>query len=120
MNREENSGREGNTSRLGQGAWFTTTHWSVVLAAGRGDSARASAALEQLCQAYWYPLYAFVRRLGHTPLDAEDLVQAFFARCLEKNYIAAADEAKGRFRSFLLVALKRFLAHELEKVRAQK
>ena len=91
-----------------------------MLAAGRGDSSRAGAALEQLCQAYWYPLYAFVRRLGHNPHDAEDLVQAFFVRCLEKNYIAAADEAKGRFRSFLLVVLKRFLAHESDKVRAQK
>jgi RNA polymerase sigma-70 factor (ECF subfamily) len=101
-------------------AWFTTTHWSVVLAAGRGDSARAQAALEQLCQTYWYPLYVFVRRLGHGPHDAEDLVQGFFAQCLEKNYLAAAEEAKGRFRSFLLIVLKRFLSREWEKVRAKK
>src|SRR3954464_12732041 len=100
--------------------WFVTTHWSVVMAAGRGDSTRARAALEKLCRNYWYPLYAFVRRLGHGAHDAEDLVQGFFAVCLEKNYLIAADQAKGRFRSFLLVALKRFLANEWDKARAQK
>ena len=100
--------------------WFVTTRWSVVLAAGHGDSTRARAALENLCQTYWYPLYAFVRRLGHTPHDAEDLVQSFFERCLEKNYLGAADRAKGRFRSFLLLALKRFLANEFDKARARK
>jgi RNA polymerase sigma-70 factor (ECF subfamily) len=115
---DRNQGGDG--SRNGKGAWFTTTHWSVVLAAGCAGSSGATAALEQLCRAYWYPLYAFVRRLGHNPQEAEDLVQTFFERCLEKNYIAAADEAKGRFRSFLLIALKRFLAHESEKARAQK
>ena len=99
---------------------FCTTHWSVVLAAGRVDSTRARDALEKLCRNYWYPLYAFVRRLGHSPHDAEDLVQAFFARCLEKNYLGAADQAKGRFRSFLLIALKRFLANEWDKARTQK
>lgn len=99
---------------------FTATHWSVVLAARGGDSPRARAALEKLCQAYWYPLYAFVRRLGQSPHDAEDSVQGFFARCLEKNYLAAAEEAKGRFRSFLLLALKRFLAKERDKSRARK
>ena len=100
--------------------WFVTTHWSVVLAAGHTDSTKARAALETLCRDYWYPLYAFVRRLGQGPEDAEDLVQAFFARCLEKNYLGAVDQAKGRFRSFLLVALKRFLANEWDKSRAQK
>jgi RNA polymerase sigma factor (sigma-70 family) len=99
---------------------FCTTHWSVVLAAGRSDSTRAHEALEKLCRAYWYPLYVFVRRLGHNAHDAEDLVQAFFAQCLEKNYLGAADQAKGRFRSFLLIALKRFLANEWDKTRAQK
>jgi hypothetical protein len=79
---------------------FTATHWSVVLAARGGDSTRARAALEALCRAYWYPLYAFVRRMGQSPHDAEDSVQGFFALCLEKNYLAAAEEAKGRFRSF--------------------
>ena len=100
--------------------WFLTTRWSVVLAAGGSESTRAGDALEALCRAYWYPLYAFVRRLGHSPHDAEDLVQAFFARCLEKNYLSAADRAKGRFRSFLLIALKRFLANEWDKARTRK
>lgn len=103
-----------------QAQWFVTTHWSVVLAAGRGDSTRARAALERLCRNYWYPLYAFARRLGNGPHDAEDLVQGFFAVCLEKNYLGAADQAKGRFRSFLLLALKRFLANEWDKQRALK
>jgi RNA polymerase sigma factor (sigma-70 family) len=103
-----------------QPQWFITTHWSVVMAAGRGDSTRARAALEKLCRNYWYPLYAFVRRLGHRPHDAEDLVQSFFAVCLEKNYLGAADETKGRFRSFLLIALKRFLANEWDKARTLK
>src|ERR1700683_5603976 len=94
---------------------FTATHWSVVLAARGADSARARVALEALCRAYWYPLYAFVRRMGQSPQDAEDSVQGFFAVCLEKNYLAAAEEAKGRFRSFLLMALKRFLAKERDK-----
>jgi RNA polymerase sigma-70 factor (ECF subfamily) len=103
-----------------QPPWFVTTHWSVVMAAGRGDSTRARDALEKLCRKYWYPLYAFVRRLGHSPHDAEDLVQGFFAACLEKNYLGSADRAKGRFRSFLLVALKRFLSNEWDKTRAKK
>jgi RNA polymerase sigma-70 factor (ECF subfamily) len=98
---------------------FCTTHWSIVLAAGN-DSTRARHALEKLCQTYWYPLYAFVRRLGHSPHDSEDLVQSFFAQCLEKNYLGAADQAKGRFRSFLLIALKRFLANEWDKARTLK
>ena len=99
---------------------FAATHWSVVLAARGGDSTRARAALEALCQTYWYPLYAFVRRMGQSPHDAEDSVQGFFAICLEKNYLAAAEQAKGRFRSFLLLALKRFLAKERDKSRARK
>ncbi len=108
---------DSSTSRNGR---FTATHWSVVLAARDGDSTRARAAMEALCRAYWYPLYAFVRRMGQSPHDAEDSVQGFFALCLEKNYLAAADEAKGRFRSFLLLALKRFLAKERDKSRARK
>ena len=99
---------------------FAATHWSVVLAAKGGDSTRARAALEALCRTYWYPLYAFARRMGQSPHDAEDSVQGFFAICLEKNYLAAAEQAKGRFRSFLLLALKRFLAKERDKSRARK
>lgn len=100
--------------------WFATTHWSVVLAAAQGDPARARAALERLCQSYWYPLYAFVRRSGKSSHDAEDLVQSFFAVCLEKDYLAAADREQGRFRSFLLLMLKRFLANEHHKGQAAK
>ena len=99
---------------------FAATHWSVVLAARGGDSTRARAALEALCRTYWYPLYAFARRLGQSPHDAEDSVQGFFAICLEKHYLAAAEQAKGRFRSFLLLALKRYLAKERDKSRARK
>lgn len=91
-----------------------------MVAAGRSHSTQAGAALENLCQAYWYPLYAFVRRLGRSPHDAQDLVQSFFAACIEKNYLAGASQEKGRFRSFLLLALKRFLANEWDKARAQK
>jgi RNA polymerase sigma-70 factor (ECF subfamily) len=79
-----------------------------------------AAALETLCRAYWYPLYAFVRRRGHSPSDARDLTQEFFARLLEHNWIAHADREKGRFRSFLLMAMKRFLAKEWEKVKTLK
>lgn len=81
---------------------------------------RGEEALEKLCRAYWYPLYAFVRRLGHDSHDAQDLVQSFFAICLEKNYLGGADRNRGRFRTFLLVALKRFLANAYDKAVAQK
>jgi len=95
---------------------FPHTRWSVVLEA-RQDSATA---LEGLCQAYWYPLYVWVRRYGHSPHDAQDLTQEFFARVLEKGWLHGADREKGKFRTFLLVALKRFLVNEWERVRAQK
>jgi RNA polymerase sigma-70 factor (ECF subfamily) len=99
---------------------FATTHWSEVLAAGEAASPQADDALARLCRAYWYPLYAYVRRQGHSSADAEDLTQEFFARLLEKNFLKAAAPEKGRFRSFLLIALKRFLANEWERARAQK
>ena len=99
---------------------FVTTHWSVVLTAGQSDTLRARDALARLCQTYWHPLYAYVRRLGNSPHDAQDLTQEFFARLLEKNYLADADESRGRIRSFLLAALKHFLANEWDKARAQK
>jgi len=102
------------------GANFALTRWSVVLAAGSSDSTHARDALEQLCRTYWHPIYAFVRRQGHSPPDAQDLTQEFFARCLAKNYLGAADRAKGRFRSFLLASLKHFLANEWDKAGAQK
>jgi len=99
---------------------FVTTHWSVVLTAGRPDSTRARDAQAKLCQTYWYPLYAYVRRRGHSPEDAQDLTQEFFARLLEKNWVGGADQRKGKFRSFLLSAMNHFLADEWDKARAQK
>jgi RNA polymerase sigma factor (sigma-70 family) len=99
---------------------FVTTHWSVVLTAGRSDTTRARDALARLCQTYWYPLYAYVRRRGYSPHDAEDLTQEFFARFLERHWVSAADREKGRFRTFLLSAMTHFLADEWDKARAQK
>jgi len=100
--------------------YFATTHWSVVLTAQRTDTTRAQAALARLCQTYWYPLYAFVRRLGHNPHDAQDLTQEFFARLLAKNYLAGVAPEKGNFRSFLLASLKHFLANEWDRAHAAK
>ncbi len=99
---------------------FATTHWSVVLAAGQKSSPDADAALATLCETYWFPLYAYVRRRGHNADEAQDLTQAFFARVLEKDYVAAADPQRGRFRAFLLTAFKHFLSKERDKARAQK
>lgn len=104
----------------GRPASFATTRWSVVLLAGRHDTERARAALGKLCATYWYPLYAYARRRGCTPPDAQDLTQAFFARLLERQSLAAADPARGRFRSFILAAMKNFLADEWAKSRAQR
>ncbi len=104
----------------GSGARFVTTHWLVVLVAGRTDSSRAQNALARLCQTYWYPLYAYVRRRGHSPHDAQDLTQEFFARLLERHTLAVADPNRGRFRSFLLSMMDHFLSHEWEKAHAQK
>lgn len=101
-------------------AQFATTHWSVVLRAGRPDAAEASAALARLCQTYWFPLYAQVRRRGYNAHDAQDLTQSFFARLLEGDLLGRADPARGRFRSFVLTALKHFLSDEREKTRAKK
>jgi RNA polymerase sigma factor (sigma-70 family) len=99
---------------------FVTTHWSVVVTAGSGDTIGARRALEKLCQTYWYPLYAYVRRRNFSPQDAEDLTQEFFARFLAHDWVANADREKGRFRTFLLSALNHFLANEWDKARAQK
>src|SRR5215467_597821 len=99
---------------------FRTTHWSVIVAARDGESVEAQAALAELCEAYWYPLYAFIRRQGRTMEDARDLTQEFFARFLEKDYLGAVDREKGKFRSFLLACCRHFLANECDKTRAQK
>jgi RNA polymerase sigma-70 factor (ECF subfamily) len=107
-------------TRPASNAVFATTHWSVVQTAGERETPESSQALEALCRAYWYPLYAYVRRAGHSPQDAEDLTQAFFARFLEKQWVVEADRNRGRFRSFLLSSLKHFLANEWDKARAEK
>jgi RNA polymerase sigma-70 factor (ECF subfamily) len=99
---------------------FATTHWSLVLAAAHDSRPNAQAALATLCETYWYPLYVYVRRLGYQAEDARDLVQGFFAALLEKRYVKAADRERGRFRSFLLTALKRFLSKEGERAHARK
>ena len=101
-------------------AEFTTTHWSVVLAAGQSSSPAAQAALEQLCRRYWYPLYAYVRRRGYSPEDAQDLTQSFFERLLERDLLAELRPAGARFRSFLLHALKNHLASEWTRAHAEK
>ncbi|MCI0540438.1 MAG: sigma-70 family RNA polymerase sigma factor [Verrucomicrobiales bacterium] len=94
---------------------FATTHWSVVLAVGGQEPERQRAALEALCRSYWYPLYAFVRRQGYSLEEAQDLTQEFFTRVLEKGSLALADQQRGRFRTFLLTALKNFLVNEWQK-----
>jgi RNA polymerase sigma-70 factor (ECF subfamily) len=99
---------------------FATTHWSVILAATRSETTRARAALARLCQTYWYPLYAYIRRRGYEEHDAQDLTQEFFARLLEHKWLAQADRERGRFRTFLLAAMGHFLANEWDKARTQK
>ena len=99
---------------------FATTHWSVVLAAGQGESSHAAQALETLCRTYWYPLYAYVRHSGHTHENAQDLTQEFFARLLAKHYLSAVHLEQGKFRWFLLSAVKRFLINERERASAVK
>src|SRR6266566_9041508 len=118
--RQPSQKTDGEAGHVSTGAAFATTHWSIVLAAGRGDSLQASAALAQLCCAYWYPLYAYVRRKGYQTCDAQDLTQEFFAKLLARNYLSVADRNKGKFRSFLLGSLEHFLAREWTKAHAQK
>jgi len=103
-----------------RGDQFATTHWSIVVSAGVGGSPEAGRALATLCENYWFPLYAFVRRAGYSAEDAQDLTQEFFARLLAKNFLAVADRQRGRFRSFLLGAMKHFLAKEKRRQGAQK
>ena len=112
--------QESETVRSPTGDWFTSTHWSVVLAAGEGESQAGQRALEKLCQTYWYPLYIYIRRLGHSPEDAQDLTQGFFARVLEKNYLGQVDRQKGKFRAFLVGSLKHYLSDQRDHDRAIK
>src|SRR5712692_2445909 len=99
---------------------FHTTHWTVVLAAREKDGTAAQEALASLCSTYWYPLYAFIRRQGSSPHDAEDLTQEFFLHFLERNALGNVRPAAGKFRSFLLICLKHFLANERERAHAQR
>ena len=123
MTTSRNTGDDAATPPWGEvarQAVFATTHWSVVLAAGRSDAPQAQASLEKLCQTYWLPLYAYVRRRGHSEADAKDLTQAFFAWLLERDWVEHADPQRGRFRSFLLTSISRFLANEWDKSQTQK
>jgi RNA polymerase sigma-70 factor (ECF subfamily) len=104
----------------GGGGRFVTTRWTLVLAAADTASPDSREALAALCQDYWYPLYVYARRRGHGPEDARDLTQGFFAKLLEKNYLKAADRERGKFRTFMLTALQRYMANEWDRERAQK
>jgi RNA polymerase sigma-70 factor (ECF subfamily) len=99
---------------------FPVTHWSAVFAAGKGGTPRAEAALAEFCATYWYPLYAFARRKGHQPADAQDLTQGFFAYLIEARFVAKANPEKGRFRSFLLGCFIHFMASEKERSQTLK
>ncbi len=99
---------------------FATTHWSVVRAAGRPESTDYRQAMETLCESYWFPLYAYLRRCGYDNNSAEEYTQAFFARLLEKKGLRSANPKQGKFRSFLLAALKHFLSNERARARAKK
>jgi len=99
---------------------FATTRWTVVLRAAVEDTPEALEALAEVCRGYWYPLYAYVRRQGFDPHTAQDLTQEFFAKLIEKKYLAGADRQRGRFRWFLITAFKCFLANEFDRVHAQK
>ena len=100
--------------------WFQTTHWSVVLAAGGRELPQCSEALAKLCQVYWPPIYSYIRQLGHKPESAQDLTQEFFFRLIEKDYLKSLDRETGKFRSWLLVVLKRFLANEWDRANRQR
>jgi RNA polymerase sigma factor (sigma-70 family) len=99
---------------------FASTQWSIVLAARDGEAPRAEAAMAALCTTYWRPLYAYVRRSGHSIEDAQDLTQSFFSRLIEKDYLQHVDPSLGKFRAFLLASLKNFLANEWRREQAQK
>jgi len=105
--------------RAQAGAVFATTQWSIVRGA-RKDSLSRRESLEQLCRAYWLPLYGYLRRRGHAPPDAEDLTQAFFVYLMESDFLERPDPEKGRFRGYLIGALRNFLGTHYERASAQK
>ncbi len=102
------------------GAWFATTQWRIVLDAAAESSPESSAALENLCRIYWYPVYSYIRWRGHDAHAAQDLAQEFFAQHLAKNFIARVDKSKGKFRTYLLTLLNHFLVNQWESARAKK
>jgi RNA polymerase sigma factor (sigma-70 family) len=100
--------------------WFATTHWSVVLAAKEGAAPAVAAALEKLCRTYWPALFAYIRRAGHDPTEAQDLTQEFFAGILKKDFLQHLHDQRGKFRSFLLTFLKNFLSGQRRRAGALK
>jgi RNA polymerase sigma factor (sigma-70 family) len=112
--------KEKQPSTATQRRWFTTTHWSVVLSAQDRKSPTSERALAALCETYWFPLYAYVRRSGYSSHDAQDTTQEFFVQLLGKDFLKDVDHRRGKFRSFLLAALKHFLSHQRERARAKK
>lgn len=105
--------------KQGPGHRLPTTSWSLILAAADGSDTDASAAFATLCQTYWYPLYGYLRRQGNSREEAEDMTQGFFAKLLEKHYLRDFRPSRGRFRSFLLAALRHFVANERDYAQAQ-
>ncbi len=99
---------------------FQTTRWSLVRSIRDDDESISRAALEQLCNSYWYPIYAFIRRSGRSPHDAEDFTQGFFTNLLDKEIFSMADPEKGKMRTFLLTCVRRYLGDEWDKAMAQK
>jgi RNA polymerase sigma-70 factor (ECF subfamily) len=99
---------------------FATTQWSVVVTAGKGHNSESRRALSALCEAYWYPLYVYVRRRGYQAAEAQDLTQAFFAELLEKDRLRLADQQRGKFRSFLLTSLNHFMNNKWREAQAEK
>ena len=109
-----------NSTRATGGGVFVTTHWTEVLNASEGSSPQAAAAMESLCKKYWYPLYVFIRRAGHNSHDAQDLTQGFFAKLLEKDYLAEVHPSRGKFRSFLLASFQNHLSNQFDCARRLK
>lgn len=120
MSKGDNSGHQSGPPMEDRPGWFATTRWSLVLNASGTDSGENSRALASLCETYWLPLYTYIRRRGHSAHDARDLTQEFFSFLLARNHFAKADPDRGRFRSFLLGTLKKFLSDQRDKANAQK
>src|SRR5450432_2370156 len=107
-------------SRVAGGAQFHTTRWTVVMAAAHSQAEGGKAALAELCELYWYPLYSFARRRNYSPHDAQDLTQGFFQHLLEHRALARAERPKGKFRSFLLASFQNYLWNESKRARCFK